>query len=107
MPTIMHANCHFLMGRNRGARRSLSIGFFYALALILAGCTSSRKEVAEKPQPETAGGPTPYNLALPVGLVADSIVIPKDNPLTVEKIKLGKRLYFEKNLSLDRSISCA
>ncbi|MCF6309691.1 MAG: c-type cytochrome [Sulfurimonas sp.] len=30
-----------------------------------------------------------------------------NNPMTVAKIKLGKKLFFDKNLSLDRSISCA
>ena len=33
--------------------------------------------------------------------------IPKANPLTREKVILGKRLFFDKRLSLDESISCA
>lgn len=33
--------------------------------------------------------------------------IPKDNPLTKEKVELGKQLYFDTRLSLDNSISCA
>jgi len=33
--------------------------------------------------------------------------IPKDNPLTVEKIELGKTLFFDKILSQDYSVSCA
>jgi cytochrome c peroxidase len=35
------------------------------------------------------------------------MVIPPDNPLTEEKIRLGKRLFFEKSLSQDSTISCA
>ena len=31
----------------------------------------------------------------------------KDNPITLEKIKLGKKLFNDKNLSLSRKISCA
>ena len=29
------------------------------------------------------------------------------NPMTIEKIRLGKKLFFDKNLSLDRTIACA
>jgi len=32
---------------------------------------------------------------------------PDDNPLTIAKVALGKKLFFEKNLSFDASISCA
>jgi cytochrome c peroxidase len=32
--------------------------------------------------------------------------VPKANPLTIEKVELGRRLFFDKNLSLDRTISC-
>ena len=34
-------------------------------------------------------------------------IVPKDNPLTEAKIELGKKLFFEKLLSRDSSISCA
>ena len=30
-----------------------------------------------------------------------------DNQMTIEKIKLGKKLFFDKNLSLDRTIACS
>ena len=33
--------------------------------------------------------------------------IPADNPLTVEKITLGKRLFYDPLLSLDNSVSCS
>ena len=33
--------------------------------------------------------------------------IPEDNPITEDKIKLGKMLFFDKMLSRDSSISCA
>ena len=35
------------------------------------------------------------------------LAIPAANPLTADKVALGKRLFFDKNLSADRSISCA
>src|SRR6266852_5235070 len=33
--------------------------------------------------------------------------VPEDNPLTAEKIALGRRLFFDRRLSRDGSISCA
>ncbi len=33
--------------------------------------------------------------------------IPQDNPMTNEKVKLGKKLFFDKQLSLTNTISCA
>ena len=34
-------------------------------------------------------------------------MVPNSNPLTAEKIELGRKLFFDKNLSLDRTMSCA
>jgi cytochrome c peroxidase len=42
---------------------------------------------------------------LPAGL--SPVPIPKDNPMTEEKIALGKQLYFDKRLSKDNTVSCA
>jgi cytochrome c peroxidase len=39
--------------------------------------------------------------------IKKDIVIPKNNPLTTEKIKLGKKLFFDKRLSKKSNISCA
>jgi len=33
--------------------------------------------------------------------------VPEDNPLTREKVALGRRLFFDRRLSLDRTLSCA
>ena len=33
--------------------------------------------------------------------------VPEDNPITVEKVALGRRLFHDRRLSRDRSISCA
>lgn len=45
---------------------------------------------------------------LPGGLAALSAVpVPSDNPQTPAKIELGKRLFFDTRLSLDRASSCA
>lgn len=75
------------------------------LMLFLSGCAPSQE--VQKPKEEAPKGPTVYKISYPLGLDAESANIPKDNPLTEEKIRLGKRLYFEKKLSIDESISCA
>src|SRR3989304_6090234 len=46
-----------------------------------------------------------YNLKIPLGLIDPDI--PSENPLTAEKIELGKKLYFDKRLSIDDTVSCA
>ncbi|HEY6552960.1 MAG TPA: cytochrome c peroxidase [Vicinamibacteria bacterium] len=53
-----------------------------------------------------AAGPS---ASLPKGLPADlwEILIPPDNPVTPEKVALGRKLYFDKRLSKDGSVSCA
>ena len=45
-------------------------------------------------------------LAIPLGLDL-YLPVPEDNPLTAEKIELGRRLFNDRRLSRDGSISCA
>lgn len=51
-------------------------------------------------------GQEQFRLQTPLGL-DEYFSIPEDNPLTPEKIELGRRLFFDKLLSADRSIACA
>ena len=46
---------------------------------------------------------------LPSGLPADlwELLIPPDNPVTPEKTALGRKLYYDKRLSKDGTVSCA
>lgn len=46
-----------------------------------------------------------YQLKIPRGL--KTMRIPGNNPLSAEKIELGKQLYFDPRLSVDDTISCA
>jgi cytochrome c peroxidase len=48
-----------------------------------------------------------WSMTLPLGLQAGSAYVPDDNPITAEKIALGRFLYFDKRLSKDMTISCA
>jgi cytochrome c peroxidase len=44
--------------------------------------------------------------AIPLGLPAKRPV-PKDNPLTEQKVRLGRKLFFDPILSVDRRVACA
>jgi len=48
-------------------------------------------------------------LALPLGLPADTweYYVPRENPMTAEKVELGRKLFFDARLSADGKISCA
>jgi cytochrome c peroxidase len=48
-----------------------------------------------------------YDLKIPAGLDSLAMFIPDDNPLTLEKIKLGRKLFFDERLSIDGTLSCA
>ncbi len=48
-----------------------------------------------------------YKLDIPRGLEGLPVFIPHDNPLTVQKVTLGKQLYYDPRLSLDRTVTCA
>jgi len=48
---------------------------------------------------------TPYVFDLPPGV--DEPRVPSDNAITMEKVELGKMLFFDPILSLDSTISCA
>jgi cytochrome c peroxidase len=50
---------------------------------------------------ENAGSPPKAPLGLP------PVPVPADNPMTPEKIELGKMLYFDARLSRDGTLSCA
>lgn len=63
--------------------------------ILLASC---KKEVVEYE-------PTPYQLEIPSHF--PQMIIPADNPMTVEGVELGRHLFYETRLSLDNSISCA
>lgn len=49
--------------------------------------------------------PTSYTLKIPKGL--PEMVIPEDNPMTVEGVELGRKLFYEKKLSGNNTMSCA
>ena len=53
---------------------------------------------------DTSYEPTPYTLDIPSHFPA--MVIPEDNPMTVEGVELGRELFWEVQLSGDNTMSC-
>ena len=81
-------------------KRVLCLSF---LILFSICCSCDRpEEIALEPVEHVQ---TLKNVELPLGLPA--FQVPKGNPITEEKIALGRKLFFDKNLSIDRTVSCA
>lgn len=66
--------------------------FILPFVLLLASCNQAVNEAE-------------YTLEIPEGL--PDLVIPEDNPLTAQKIELGKALFFDPIVSRDFDLSCA
>jgi len=67
--------------------------------LMNVACQSPEEEAAV-----ISTEPTPYILSFPSNLAPP--IIPADNPLTEEGVKLGRVLFYEKKLSAKNNISC-
>ena len=73
------------------------------LVVILAAC----RDDDDGTTMDKSNEPTPVDLKIPTHFFyVGAPLIPADNPQTVEGIALGKKLFFEKKLSRDNSISC-
>lgn len=77
------------------------------MLLLFVFFTACEKDEPKPPSSEPTPSLTPYNLDPPAhfGFIPTPI-IPGDNPLTVEGIALGKKLFFEKKLSANNQLSC-
>ena len=88
----------------RGVLRAklATLALFAVFALGMGALTSTDAGA-------TAAASQQGAFSVPLGLPADlyAELIPKDNPMTPEKIALGEKLYFDKRLSSDRTVSCA
>lgn len=72
------------------------------IAGCFSGCGSSREQEKETQNPHVT---TPYALVLPTGL-PQNVTVPTDNPLTVEGVELGRKLFYEVKLSGNGTQSC-
>ena len=77
---------------------AFSVAIVFLLGVSLTGCAPSEPP-APVYQPEIL--PLPEQLA-----TYEEMSIPEDNPMTPEKVALGRQLFFDKRLSADGSRSC-
>jgi cytochrome c peroxidase len=73
--------------------------------LFLAGSLNSCNKDESEDNIPIGDVPTPYNLKIPAGF--PSMFIPQDNPLTIEGVALGRKLFYDTQLSGNNSLSCA
>jgi cytochrome c peroxidase len=80
--------------------------FAPAILLLLALACGRSRSVVEQQVP---AGPTPLQLVVPAWAqdTAHALNLPYDNPLTVEGVELGRKLFHEKALSGTGTFSCA
>ena len=74
----------------------------FGLCLALAACSSAETEKKE----EAAPPPPPKPTVLKVETAIGTMDVPVDNPITDEKVALGKMLFFDKRLGKDSKMSC-
>ncbi len=83
-------------------KRILVYGWMMALTGLLILGTQSCKENDPGVEDE---GPTPYSLDIPSGWPKPNT--PADNQLTVEGVALGRKLFYDRNLSMNNTQACA
>jgi cytochrome c peroxidase len=76
-------------------------GLGFLLCLVLAGCAPQQPPKPAAPPFEPEILPLPKQLA-----TYEEMQIPADNPMTPEKVALGRQLFFDKRLSADGTRSC-
>ena len=113
----------FLIDRDKQIRNIYSSGFLEPALLLsdlqtlareapqtpspTSACADGARASGEKPPPEAhaSGALIEFVQHPPLGLPA--VPVPADNPLTPEKIALGRKLFFDRRLSRNNTLSCA
>lgn len=75
------------------------------IVLLAAGALYATADDAVSVSSESGDASQAFELTPPLGL--PKMRVPSDNPLTKEKIELGKQLFFDPRLSTDNTVSCA
>lgn len=81
-------------------------GVLIGLCLGIASCHDSIDQpYVEGDLTGIAYNPVPYNIIVPKGFPA--LEQPEDNLMTVDGIRLGRKLFYDPILSIDSTVSCA
>lgn len=75
-----------------------------ALLPVMAGEAEAQRRGGGRGGPDRAGTPLPAGV--PLGLRTRA-PIPAENPITPEKVALGRQLFFDPQLSVDGTVACA
>lgn len=78
---------------------------FYGMMILAISFTSCNEPDDNPNPPDEVYKPTPYELIIPQGF--PDMIIPEDNPMTVEGVELGRMLFYDPILSEDNTQSCA
>lgn len=78
-----------------------AIAVLYVFSLILAGCQASEYKRAQNTAPSKS---TLLRLSAQAGFALPEI--PKSNPITDAKIRLGRHLFYDKRLSVNHKQNC-
>ena len=76
----------------------------FASLFVVTSCGGSEPKKEEAPPPAPAAPPAPTASKVPTGI--EEMNVPADNPITPEKVGLGKMLFFDKRLGKDNKMSC-
>lgn len=101
-----------LIDRNKRIRNIYTTSFLHAETLIADIETLQQETAAERPSPadgsERRGKPADLlQRAQQPQLGLPAIPTPENNPLTREKIALGRKLFYDRRLSFNNTLSCA
>lgn len=78
--------------------KTLAVALFVLIAMLISSACGTKVN---------DGGYKPEILPLPPQLTSyEAMAVPADNPLTPEKVALGRQLFFDERLSVDGTRSC-
>ncbi len=86
----------------------LILAMFLGWSVIVPLCVSDQAVAASQAIKPTGGATQPllsWVISPPLGL--PPMHIPQNNPMTEKKIALGRKLFFDRRLSFNRTLSCA
>lgn len=86
-------------------KRFNGFSLFLGFTLLIWGTGCKKDFFANDSTNQSVNGQTPYNLLLPKSY--PPMKIPKSNPLTVEGVALGKKLFYDPLLSSNNKQACA
>lgn len=77
----------------------ITLGVLVVAVTFIVGCQRNTVPATEAFAPEIQPLPTPLSSY-------EAMPVPQDNPMTPEKVALGRQLFFDERLSIDGSRSC-